>query len=231
MSRLKIVVEGPTEREFVKQVLAPHLHARELREVSPIVVSASPRRKSQDHLGGGGSFGKALRNIRKALNDRTAYCTTLFDYYGLPADYPGLKSDDCPSPARLSERVEYLEECLAQEIGDTHRFIPYLQVHEFEALLFANVETIDNALQAHSSTESRLDDLRTIVNHFDHPEQIDDGAATAPSKRLESLFPRYDKILYGEMIAYDIGLNRIRAECPHFNDWISRLESLEPLDS
>ena len=231
MSRLKIVVEGPTEREFVKEVLAPHLYAREFREVSPIVVSASPRRKSQDHLGGGGSFGKARRDIRKALNDRSAYCTTLFDYYGLPADYPGLDSDDFPSPARLSERVEYLEERLAQEVGDTHRFIPYLQVHEFEALLFSDVEVIDRALQMHGTVESRLDDLQSIVDHFDNPEWIDGGAETAPSKRLKGLFPRYDKVLHGELIAHDIGLHRIREACPHLDSWVAQLESLAPLDA
>lgn len=229
MIRLKIVVEGPTEREFVKQVLAPPL-GYDRYSVKPIVVSNTPVRQSQDHLGGG-NFGNALRNIRNALVDQSAYCTTMFDYYGLPDDFPGLHSDDCPPPPRLNDRIEHLERSLAQEIGDTHRFIPYLQVHEFEALLFASVGTINNALQTHSSTESRLNNLQAIVDHFDHPELIDDGAETAPSKRLQDLFPRYDKVLHGEMIAHDIGLNRIRAECPHFDDWVTRLESLEPMDS
>lgn len=227
MIRLKIVVEGHTEREFVKRVLAPSL-GYETYDVKPIVVSNTPVRQSQDHLGGG-NFGNALRDIRNVLEDQAAYCTTMFDYYGLPDDFPGLNADDCPPPPRLSARINHLERSLAQEIGDTHRFIPYLQVHEFEALLFADVETIRNALKAHGSTESRLDDLRMIVNHFDHPEQIDDGPDTAPSKRLQDLFPRYDKVFHGEMIAHDIGLPRIRDACPHFNDWVSRLETLDPL--
>lgn len=120
---------------------------------------------------------------------------------------------------------------LVREIGDRHRFIPHLQIHEFEALLFADVEVIDDALQAHGSMESRLDELRSIVEHFNHPELIDDGEETAPSKRLEELFPRYDKVFQGEMIAHDIGLSRIRNACPRFDDWVTRLESLDPLRS
>lgn len=96
MTRLKIVVEGQTEEAFVKQVLEPHLRAYEVY-ATPIIVSASRIRRSRDHLGGGGSFGKALRTIRDTLrNDQNAYCTTIFDYYGLPPDYPGLNPDDCP---------------------------------------------------------------------------------------------------------------------------------------
>jgi hypothetical protein len=229
MIRLKIVVEGHTEREFIKRVLAPSLGYGRY-SVKPIVVSNTPVRQSQDHLGGG-HFGNALRDIRNALEDQSAYCTTMFDYYGLPDDFPGLTSDDCPPPSQLDERIDYLERSLGQEIGDTHRFLPYLQVHEFEALLFSSVETIDDALQTHGSVESRLHDLRAIVNHFDHPERIDDDPETAPSKRLQDLFPRYDKMLHGEMIAHDIGLSRIRDACPHFDDWVTRLDSLEPLNA
>lgn len=229
MTRLNVVVEGQTEEAFIKRVMAPHLRACEVY-ATPIIVSASPTRRSRDHLGGGGSFGKAVRTIRDTLsNDLGAYCTTMFDYDGLPSDYSGLNTDDCPPSSQLNDHVEYLESALAQEVGDTHRFLPYLQVHEFEALLFADVEEIDRALRLSSAQESRLDELRTIVEHFDHPERIDDGDDTAPSKRLHSLFPRYDKVLHGELIAHDIGLARIRAECPHFDDWVARLETLEPL--
>lgn len=231
MTRINVVVEGQTEEAFAKQVLAPHLSGHEVY-LHPIVVSAARTRQSQGHRGGGGSFGKALRTIRDALKkDRSAYCTTMFDYYGLPADYPGLDSEDCPPSTRLYDRIEFLEKRLVQEIGDTHRFLPYLQDHEFEALLFADVNVIDRAPGLQSAAESRLDDLQSIIDHFETPEWIDDGEETAPSKRLQDLFPRYDKVVHGEMIPHDIGLNRIRAECPHFNSWINQLESLEPLSS
>lgn len=232
MTRLNVVVEGPTERAFVDEVLAPHLRGYEIYDVTPITVSASPLRESQDHLGGGGSFGKALRTIRHTLrNDRSAHCTTMFDYYGLPTDYPGLEGDDCPPPTRLYERIECLERGLAEEVDVPRRFIPYLQVHEFEALLFADVEVINRAPRMSASGESRLDDLRSIVDHFDNPEWIDEGEETAPSKRLADLFPRYDKQVHGPMIAHDIGLSRIRDTCPHFDEWVTQLESLDPFTS
>ncbi len=214
MIRLKVVVEDHTEREFVEQVLAPSL-GYDRYDVQPIVVSNTSARQSQDHLGGG-NVGNALRDIRNALEDQSAYCTTMFDYYGLPDDFPGLHADDCPPPPRLSARIDYLEKRLAQEIGDTQRFLPYLQVHEYEALLFADVETIDDALRTHSPTDRQLNDLRAIVTQFENPEQIDDSPETAPSKRLQALFARYDKALHGEMIAHDIGLPCIRAGCPSY---------------
>lgn len=229
MTRLNVIVEGKTERDFVDRTLAPHLRTNEIY-ARPILVSASSLRRSQDHLGGGGSFGKALRIIRNTLqNDSSAYCTTMFDYYGLPTDYPGVDSEECPPSARLYERIDFLEKCLAHEVGDTHRFLPYLQVHEFEALLFTDVEVINRAPGLQSTAGSRLDDLRSIIDHFETPERIDDGEETAPSKRLQDLFPHCNKVVHGEMIAYDIGLSRIRAECPHFNDWVNQLESLESL--
>lgn len=230
MTRLNIVVEGQTEEAFVNQVLVPHLNGHDIY-ARPIVVSASRTRQSQDHLGGGGSFGKALREIRDTLsNDASAHCTTLFDYYGLPPDYPGLESDDCPPPSRLYERIECLETCLAEKIDAPRRFIPYLQVHEFEALLFADVEVIDRAPRMSASGESRLRDLQSITDHYDNPEWIDEGEDTAPSKRLAALFPRYEKQVHGPMIAHDIGLPRLRDACPHFDDWVSQLESVAPLE-
>jgi hypothetical protein len=229
MTRLNVVVEGQTEEAFVKQVLAPHLRGFDVY-ARPIVVSPSRARQNQDHFGGGGSFGKALREIRDLLtNDASAHCTTLFDYYGLPTDYPGLESDVCPPPSQLYDRIECLERCLAEEIDVPRRFIPYLQIHEFEALLFADVEVIDRAPRMSASEESRLDDLKLIVDHFDNPERIDEGEETAPSKRLAGLFPRYNKRVHGPMIAHDIGLPRLRDACPHFDEWMSRLESLDPL--
>jgi hypothetical protein len=155
----------------------------------------------------------------------------MVDYYGLPPDYPGLESDDCPPSSRLYDRIDCLESRLGEAIGDTHRFVPHLQAHEFEALLFSDVKVIDRALRMHSPVESRLDDLQSIVDHFDNPEWIDDGAETAPSKRLKGLFPRYDKVLHGELIAHDIGLHRIREACPHLDSWVAQLESLAPLDA
>jgi oligopeptide/dipeptide ABC transporter ATP-binding protein len=65
-----------------------------------------------------------------------------------------------------------------------------------------------------------------IRAQFKAPEEINDGETTAPSKRLQSLYPGYDKILFDPLIAQRIGLDKLRQECPHFRDWMSKLEAL-----
>jgi Domain of unknown function (DUF4276) len=39
------------------------------------------------------------------------------------------------------------------------------------------------------------------------------------------LVPGYEKPLLGSLAVQEIGLIRIRRECPHFNEWLDQLES------
>ena len=61
-------------------------------------------------------------------------------------------------------------------------------------------------------------------------ELINDNPASAPSKRIQRLFPGYRKgssvNAHAYRIARHIGLERIRRQCPHFNEWIEKLEKL-----
>jgi hypothetical protein len=57
----------------------------------------------------------------------------MFDFYALPHDFPGYAESH--KQTDLKARIEHLESCFQADIGD-HRFIPYIQLHEFEALLF-----------------------------------------------------------------------------------------------
>ncbi len=68
--------------------------------------------------------------------------------------------------------------------------------------------------------------MSAIVASYDNPEEIDDGVETAPSKRLLRMIPRYRKIVDGVNAAQIIGIDRVRAQCPHFNDWLIGLEAL-----
>ena len=61
------------------------------------------------------------------------------------------------------------------------------------------------------------------------PEHIDDKPLSAPSKRIQKLFPRYRKVQMGERAARAITLEKIRQQCPLFNAWLRKLESLPPL--
>ena len=99
--------------------------------------------------------------------------------------------------------------------------IPYVQKHEFEALLFADVQ----AFAAIDVPQQVILQLAEISSQF-APEDIDDRPSTAPSKRIEDLMD-YDKIVGGNVVALEVGLPAMRSACPRFNDWLARLELLD----
>jgi hypothetical protein len=219
--RVNVIVEGQTEETFVRELLAPHLAEREVFAIARRVETG--RRRGKIHRGGVTKFARAEKDIRLWLKqDKRAVVTTMFDLYALPSDFPG--SDRASAMSDPVARVRFLEAELNTTIDD-QRFGAYFQLHEFEGLLFSEVEAIDEALQL-STPGSGLHELREIRDAFPTPEHIDDGVETAPSKRLSRLYPRYDKPLFGSLIAERIGLDRIRQECHHFREWVAWLESL-----
>lgn len=228
MMRIHVVVEGQTEETFVKTVLYPPLSQAGLFP-NAILAPNKKNATARVHRGGGRSFAPALHAIHRKLQEDTgAYCTTLFDYYALPDDFPGYDDDELPPPAQLQDRIGYLENALDVATGSTGRLIPYLQLHEFEALLFSDVTTTDSTLMALSTGYSRASQLQSIVDQAGSPEAINDGLTTAPSKRLLGLYPTYDKVFFGPLIAETTGLAKIRAACPRFHAWICKLEGLAP---
>ena len=231
MIRLNIVAEGETEEGFVKNVLRPHLRRHGVY-ARPILIPLKAHSRARTHRGGLVSYDPARTFVqRKLTHDTSAYTTTLFDYYGLPDNFPGLGDADCPPPTQIMDRVAYLEDAFAGDLGETRRFLPYFQLHEFEALLFSDVETLNAELRALTNQgPSYLPKLRGIVRQFNTPEHINDSSETAPSKRLLRMCPQYEKIPFGELIAESIGLDTMRTACPHFDNWLSRIEGLAPID-
>jgi hypothetical protein len=218
-ARVNVVVEGQTEEVFVRELLAAHLGALGVGIVASCVTTS----RSKGMRGGMTSFGRARRDISSwLLQDRGAYVTTMFDLYGLPHDFPGW--DEAQRVATPAERVKVLEQALGAAIG-VPRFLPYLQLHEFEAILFTDVHATDRVLSA-SPGRSKFKELQAIRQSVQSPEEIDDSPQTSPSHRLATLYPHYDKAFHGQLIAQSIGLNAARQECPHFHDWLSRLEAL-----
>lgn len=229
MIRVNVVVEGQTEEAFVKRVLASHLLSRQV-QATPMIAPTKKGARKRLHRGGGATFEAARRFIRRKLaDDASAYTTTMFDYYGLPEDFPGMGHADLPPSGRLDERVAFLEEQLRDALGGTRRLIPYLQVHEYEALLFSDVRAIDDTLCDLHGASSQLHRLQQIVADHGGPEAINDDPETAPSKRLMDLYPRYVKVVFGELIVAEIGMPRLCERCPHFGNWVERLEKLAPL--
>jgi hypothetical protein len=156
----------------------------------------------------------------------------MFDFYAMPLDWPGRRD---ASGRLVSERGEFVEVALLQDIaehaGDDFNaalFIPYVQVHEFEAVVFSNVEVLSATLSplCRTTPDKLAAAFASIVAEAGEPEAIDDRPESAPSKRILSQVPGYRKALYGPMIANRIGIEAIRGACRHFNAWLERLESL-----
>ena len=120
--------------------------------------------------------------------------------------------------------MQALESSFAADIGD-ERFKPYIQLHEYEAYLFADVGWVAYFYDHHERPTAAL---RAIADAHDSPESIDDGQLTAPSKRIVKELPDYEgaKTAVGPQAAQLIGLNAIRGKCPHFAGWLATLERL-----
>ena len=102
------------------------------------------------------------------------------------------------------------------------RFIPYVVMHEFEALLFSDCDKFSRGIGQPDLAQA----FQSIRDEFNSPEEIDDSPITAPSKRIETLVPGYQKPLLGNLAALEIGFEAMRIACPQFRTWLNRLESL-----
>lgn len=218
MKRLLIYVEGQTEETFVRDVLAPHLWKLEIHP-EPTLARTKRTKSGQTFKGGMTSYERAKRDILRLLNDSDAVAvTTMLDYYHLPGDFPGKASLPAGS---CFDRVRRLEESLRRDFADP-RFVPFLTLHEFEALLFSDAGQIESAFPD-SPIKGRL---LAEGQMFATPEEINEGVATHPAARILKYAPGYRKPLHGPLIAKRIGLAIIRSTCQHFNEWLTNLENL-----
>jgi hypothetical protein len=223
--RLHIIVEGQTEEMFVNRLIREPLSRFNIcTDASCITTKRVLDRPDITYKGGLSKYEKARGDIQRWLNkDKRAFLTTMFDLYGLPENFP--KMDEARKYSNPYKKVEIIENGFADDINNAN-FIPYIQLHEFEGLLFSDVEIINYCLSSLSS-RSYLSELRKIRSQFKTPEEINNNIETAPSKRLLKICDFYQKMSLGIMIAEEIGLEKIRVECPHFADWFTKLVSLE----
>jgi len=223
MIRLYAVVEGQTEEAFFNQVLAPHLGSLGVVLMQPQLVRTG-RHRGRDFRGGLLRFAKLKSDIDRLMNsDRNpdARFTTMLDLYALPGDFPDrARAFAEPDPY---QRVAILEEAMRQSVGSS-RLTPHLQLHEFEALLL----TQPGELKSEFPERSRAIDRLAASLAGCEPERVNDGADSAPSKRIIAHVPEYEgrKVTAGPRLAGRIGLPTLRARAPHFGAWLARLENL-----
>jgi hypothetical protein len=217
IQKVLILVEGQTEAKFVKEVLNPYFNNHG-KNLIPTIVNTKIVKSGPNFKGGILSYRQVKSDLVKLLGDTSACCvTTMFDLYGLPEEFPG-RND---APTEPYKKVKHVEEAFDHDI-DHKRFLSNLILHEFEGLLFTKPMEIAIAL----NEPNKEHELVNIKAFFQTPEEINDNPKTAPSKRLENLFPKYNKPYYGMVISKRIGIAAIREACPHFHNWVSKLEGL-----
>ena len=221
--RLGVHVEGPTEEQFVNELLASHLYGQGYSSITARLYGSARKR-------GRGTAWPAVRReiVHRLKPDKAIIATTMADYYGMPQsgskEWPGrATAARLPFPERATAVEDALSADIESAMGsrfDRHRFIPFVMMHEFEALLFSDCRRF--AIGIDRPELATL--FQKVRDAFSSPEAIDDSPLTAPSKRIEELFPGYEKPLLGTLAALEIGMETMRAECPHFDSWVSRLE-------
>ena len=223
MKRIHVICEGQTEEAFVKEVLGKALETSGLY-ISPALIGPP------GHKGGNVRIERLLKDTKNLLRDKTAYCTTFFDFYGLPEKFPGKREAMTKNGASEKSKclLNILERELLGHLGSElmRRFIPYVQMHEFEGLLFSSPEKFAQGIDKPALAAK----FQKIRGDFPSPEEINNSPNTAPSKLILRHYSGYQKPLHGSLAAIEIGLPTIRQECPLFDAWLKKLEALPPIE-
>ncbi|MDR2116131.1 MAG: DUF4276 family protein [Planctomycetaceae bacterium] len=214
-----VLVEGQTERIFVQKILSPYFVNKKIF-LTPILLS-KPGEK-----GGDVKFSRAQNDIGRHLKQRKdTWITLMVDYYGIENEWPGFEKSKQQSTH--TKKAEIINQGTMEQIQKlfpnqnvTHRFIPYVSMHEIEALYFSDPVCLANKLNIKESK------IISILAECGEPESINGNNETAPSKRLEKLFHRFQKTSTGIAIAEAIGITTMRKECPLFNTWLEKIETL-----
>jgi hypothetical protein len=220
MIRVHVICEGQSEEAFVKELLCPSFYAQGIQLLPALIGRPG-------HKGGNFKFERLLPEIKnRLLGDSDCYCTTFFDFYGLPESFPG-KADTNPNDS-IQSKSQVVNDALVVKLTDKvgedamRRFIPFIQMYEFEGLLFSDPEKMALGMDRVDLVEH----FQKIANNFESPEHINNSPQTAPSKRILYLIRGYEKPLMGALAALEVGLDSMRENCELFDQWLSNIEAV-----
>jgi len=218
IKRIIIICEGPTEKEFCTDVLQPWFLKKNIFIQTPLI------KKSDGGIVPWDTLKKQIESHLK--QDTVAWLTLLIDYYGIPPKFKYPKWQEAHKEPNKTKRMLILENGMKEAIPDSlrNRFIPYLQLHEFEGILFSNIDVFTRNFKNEEFVE--FENFRKIFETYPNPENINDRPEYAPSKRLLYHINDYNKVVYGATLAQEIGLQQIRNKCPRFNNWVEKLEAV-----
>lgn len=213
MKRVIFIVEGDTEISFIQKCIMPYLYQKGF--TNPMNAQKIITNRKKNKKGGNVAFEYLKNDIERVAATRNVLITTFLDFFRLPTDFPGYTTD--------SLKIEQIEEAVRENISsiiDRANFLPYIQRHEIEALMYTNMDGFNYVVDK----EESLNKLKEIINQYANPEDINNGSETAPSKRLMKIFP-YQKTTDGEIILEALPIDDIRSKCPRFNEWLENLEN------
>lgn len=219
MIRLLMLVEGQSEEIFVKKTLTPYLASHGVAVESPTLLWTKRIPGGGGFRGGVSTWNQIRKNLMPLFHDTNAWVTTLFDFYGLPKDFPGY--DEAHIPGNPREKATTLQTRFKAEMNHP-QFIPFFALHEFEAWLFCSPDIVSE----HFGNPSLVNKVRDVVERAGEPEFINQGVKTHPKARLLEFNTGYKETSDGPILIEKIGIPTIKTCCPHFAGWLQRLEAL-----
>ena len=229
-SILHILCEGQTEEKFVKDVLSPYLQQFNIYP-KPILLLTSRKKNAKSGMLSYAQAKRDLMILRRQYQDNDYerhLFTTMFDFYALPDDFPCFKESSNYSDIR--ERISVIETAFAKDL-DFEVFIPYIQLHEFESLLFVDITRLESD---YPLSKSQIHKLKEATDIYGDPELINDSRATAPSKRIIKALEQhynYNKVKSGATVTSLIGIEALLDNCRHFKEWIDKIKRLAIITS
>jgi hypothetical protein len=223
MKKLFIVVEGETEERFLRKVLYSdfiqkgiHIEAQQWLTNRKLGIG-----------GGGSNFDLIENHLRRLISryqyDENVFISVMVDLYAFPIGGNTVYDEEVINQQSGKNKVLLLQDKMNNRMH-YQNFIPYVQLHEYEALLLSKPDAL---LTFYTDKAQEVEGLKAEINGM-HPEEINETPQGAPSKRIIKYLPHYkkQKTTAGVTTAEKIGLPFLRQACPHFNDWVTKLESI-----
>ncbi|QUB65107.1 DUF4276 family protein [Prevotella melaninogenica] len=216
MKRLVIIAEGETEESFVNNILCPFF-------CSKGIYNSIQCFKTKHSHGGMSKYSYIKKDILNIIYEKDVVVSMMIDFYRLPSDFPGF--NDLKVTQTHQEQANLLETRIKKDLEDSQNqlfdnFIPYIQLHEFEALVFASISGIDSLFER---SEMDYNGLMNVIQQYPNPEDINNHPDTAPSVRLKKLISGYNKVLHGIDIINTVGMAELLEKCPRFKTWIESM--------
>lgn len=227
MKFLNIVVEGSTEETFVKDVLSKHFAQFEIFASPRKIKTGWDKKYNKPAKGGLLKYVKfrndVLRWIESDRNRPNTWYSSMLDLYAFPKDDQSPYSQAIQQLTNPFDKIRALEKAIKSDINHPN-FIPYVQLHEFEAFIMVDP---DRLATMYPESNNAINRLKKDIGATE-PEEINESPHSAPSKRIIKYLPDYEgqKAQVGPLVAEDIGLTKLRSKCKHFNEWITNIERI-----